>query len=256
MSEIHLYLNEQLQVQKSLQRISQLQFDIAIIETAFLDKIVKLVDDDDYIIIWHQAIVRIYSGCGSGRTHTMEDLTVAEAEKVCNIMDNLNFHYPTSNIHATFKVKVNCEACWSSKKCKTGPPKADLKADDFSIILGSSSPPSDKKTKTRTSKLVEQQSTRLDAIRTAGDFQRQLMDRHRCTDANCRNKDSFCFPDPMDPTRHYIIDFVQHEAWANAIACGEATILTLPAHLLAYWKTEQGAINKAYKQPIKTSAIQ
>ncbi|KAK9242370.1 hypothetical protein V1506DRAFT_547695, partial [Lipomyces tetrasporus] len=45
---------------------------------------------------------------------------------------------------------------------------------------------------------------RLDAIRIAGDFQRQLMERWRCRDDNCTNKNKFCFPEPTDPSQQML----------------------------------------------------
>ncbi|KAK9245691.1 hypothetical protein V1506DRAFT_537665, partial [Lipomyces tetrasporus] len=97
---------------------------------------------------------------------------------------------------------------------------------------------------------------RLDAIRIAGDFQRQLMERWRCRDDNCTNKNNFCFPEPTDPSRHYNITAPQHEMWSNSIASGEATIQLPPIKLLRYWEQNQGNINRLSRRPAKQTAIQ
>ncbi|OJD20631.1 hypothetical protein ACJ73_08033 [Blastomyces percursus] len=108
----------------------------------------------------------------------------------------------------------------------------------------------------RTSQLLQQNSTRLDAIRNAGEFQRQLMDRFRCRQQSCTNQNNYCYPDPVDTSLHYNITVPQHESWANAISSGDATLQQLPMKLLQYWQTVQGPISRESCQPIKRSAMQ
>src|SRR6266480_466055 len=87
------------------------------------------------------------------------------------------------------------------------------------------------------------------------DFHRQISQRWKCNDDSCTNKNNFCYIDTVNRL-HYAINVAQHEAWANAIAAGEATAGAPPIKLYNFVKEQQGPVGKPYRRPIQMSAAQ
>ena len=49
------------------------------------------------------------------------------------------------------------------------------------------------------------------------------MQRWRCRNDGCRNQNNLCYVDLQDG-KHYAVARIQHEAWANAVAVGNAAV--------------------------------
>ncbi|KKA22226.1 hypothetical protein T310_3744 [Rasamsonia emersonii CBS 393.64] len=249
---LRIYLNKTLVVRKALPDSTRRTLDIADIEEIFLQSLQPFVKDEDYEVISRTAIVRLATGRGGSKAHDIDDFTNAEAEQILALLDRQHKTFPRSQIQLHFEIKVVCEALQGNKKKSrqsSQPPKQSTTDEASSPI--SSSPPVASTRSNRTGRLLEQHSRRLESIRIAGDFQRQLMERYRCLDDNCTNKNNYCFPDPTDPNLHYNITAAQHEMWANSIASGEATLQQPPYKLIRYWEREQGPITRQSRQPFK-----
>jgi len=63
------------------------------------------------------------------------------------------------------------------------------------------------------------------------------MQRWKCHDDNCSNKNNFCYIDPIDSS-HYTVNPAQHEAWANVISCSEATAGAPPIKIYSFFKEQ------------------
>lgn len=252
---LNVRVNKKDQVRKSLVDSTRHTFDIGVIEKAFLNALHPVVRDEDYEVSVRRAIIKHSSGRGKATYHDFEDFDTANSEHILNILEKHHSRHRTGMVELHFEVLVDCEALSKAPKrpLQPGPP-SDIPSSD---ITSSPPPiPRKKQSNSRTHRLQEQHATRLDTIRVAGNFQRQLMDRWCCNEPNCTNKDNFCFPEPLDRTKHYNITAPQHETWSNAISSGEATIQNPPINLLRYWEQQQGAINRLSRQPIRQTAAQ
>ncbi|KAK9364299.1 hypothetical protein V1509DRAFT_613601, partial [Lipomyces kononenkoae] len=239
-------LNKKLIMQKTLPDTTRHSFDVTLFEENMLGLIqAQLGEDDcDYAVTGRTAVIRHTSGRGGSRRHDFNDFSLSEAERILEIVDEHRANFRKGKLMITFEISAVKEA----------PAKQKRSADDADTV--SSSPPAPPEKKRRGDRLQDQHTARLDAIRIAGDFQRQLMERWRCRDENCTNKNNFCFPEPSEPSRHYNITAPQHEMWSNSIASGEATIQLPPIKLLRYWEQNQGYINRLSRQPAKQTAMQ
>lgn len=247
---LNIRVNKKPYVKKSLPDSQRRSFNMEDVEKAFLSAIAPTVGEEEYQIMARRVTVKHSSGRGGTTHHDFDDFDTANGSHILSIIDKHHSRHRTGMIEAHFDINVQCDAILPTPKRsrQPEPPSSDIP----------SSPPSfpPKKRQNRSSRLQEQHSTRLDTIRVAGNFQRQLMDRWRCHDPNCTNKDNYCFPDPTERTKHFNITAVQHEAWANAISNGEATIQNPPVKMLRYWEEHQGALNRQSRQPARQTFIQ
>ena len=140
-------------------------------------------------------------------------------------------------------------------KRKAAVPSPERPDADASSPGPSSSLALSRKMTARQTKLQEQHATRLDALRLAGDFHRQLADRYQCRKENCTNHDNYCYLDPLDISKHYSITHVQQEQWARAISQGEATISNPRIKLYQCW-LNAGAVTRDSRQPARQTAAQ
>ncbi|KAK9321415.1 hypothetical protein V1517DRAFT_308962 [Lipomyces orientalis] len=239
-------LNKKLSMHKTLSDTTRHSFDITVFEETILDLIQSHLGDDDvdYEITGRTAVIRHTSGRGGSRRHDFNDFSLSEADRIMEIVEEHRANFRKGKLMITFEISA----------VKDAPTKQKRPKDDTDKV--SSSPPPQPEKKRRGDHLRDQHTARLDAIRIAGDFQRQLMERWRCRDDNCTNKNNFCFPEPTDPSRHYNSTAPQHEMWSNSIARGEATIHLPSRKLLRYWKQNQGNINRLSRHPAKQTAIQ
>ncbi|KAK9365656.1 hypothetical protein V1509DRAFT_649410 [Lipomyces kononenkoae] len=169
-------------------------------------------DDCNYDVTGRTAVIRHTSVRGGSRRHDFNDFSLSEEDRILETVDEHRANFRKGKLMITFKISAIKEA----------PTKQKRSADGADTI--SSSPLAPPEKKRPGDRLQDQHTARLDAIRIAGDFQRQLMERWRCRDDNCANKNNFCFPEPADPSRHYNITAPQREMWSNSIASALATI--------------------------------
>jgi hypothetical protein len=255
--DLRVYINKRKVISQTLHDMTRRSFDLGVVEDQFHDQIVKYTDDEPFTFETCTAFVKSMSGRGRQLSHQFDDFSITETLKVLDLIDNKREAHPGTALCVLFEIKVACEALISKKK-RTAISTAQQPQDPISIP---SSPPvlPTQTRSTRTTQLLEEaaiREARRDRILTAGDFQRQLMQKYQCNDRNCTNYNNFCFPDPMDNTQHYNILATQHELWANRIASGGATIENPPDELKQYWKKKQGSINRDSRQPVKKNNAQ
>jgi hypothetical protein len=134
-----------------------------------------------------------------------------------------------------FKAKKN-HAATAATAATAGLPEAN------SIIP---EPPTSQNSRLRAPHLLESTNARLENIQRSGDCQRAIMQRWKCHNDGCRNQNNLCYVDPWDG-KHYSIARVQHEAWANAVAAGNAVVEQPPDRMYNYLKFEQGSVGQEY----------
>jgi len=76
------------------------------------------------------------------------------------------------------------------------------------------------------------------------------MERWRCIDKNCTNRNNFCSLDHSNRSKHYNITAPQTESWASTIFSLEATIHGLPIKIWQYWQN-QGATTRESREPAR-----
>ena len=74
-----------------------------------------------------------------------------------------------------------------------------------------------------------------------------IMQHWRCHNDGCHNQNNLCYVDLWDD-KHYSIARVQHEAWANAVAAGNAVVEQPPDQMYNYLKFEQGSVGQKYQK--------
>ena len=107
--------------------------------------------------------------------------------------------------------------------------------------------------RTRTIILVEQNEARVKAIRNAGHFQQQLIERWRCNNNNYTNYHNFYFLDLNNKIKYYNITAPQHDSWVNIISQGEAMLVNPLLKLWNYWRNS-GSISRESREPAKKTA--
>ncbi|EED19013.1 hypothetical protein TSTA_023480 [Talaromyces stipitatus ATCC 10500] len=250
--DLRVYINKRKVISQTLHDMTRRSFDLGVVEDQFHDQIVKYTDDKPFTFETCMAFVKSMSGRGRQLSHQFDDFSITETLKVLDLIDNKREAHPGTALCVLFEIKVACEALISKKK-RTAISTAQQPQDPISIP---SSPPvlPTQIRSTRTTQLLEEaaiREARQDRILTAGDFQRQLMQKYQCNDRNCTNYNNFYFPDPMDNTQHYNILATQHELWANRIASGGATIENPLDKLKQYWTKKQEMQTKMYEQQMQ-----
>jgi hypothetical protein len=252
-------LNSKRTLTKILPDTTRFTFDLLAFEETFLTAISPYTGDGqvDFTYRSKTAVVKHTSGRGGSRRHDFEEFTHQEGDQIMEIMDQHRTNFRKGELLLIFEISTEADkTALATVAAATQQKRARRPVDVDSDILSSSPPPQpEKKRLNRGERLQEQHTARLDTIRAAGDFQRQLMDRWRCREENCTNKNNYCFINPANHS-HYNITVPQHETWANAISSNEATLQCPPIKLLHFWEQEQGSINRLSRQPTRQSAIQ
>lgn len=247
-------LNKKRLLSKTLPETTRYTFDILAFEEAFLASIEPYLGDQEFEFTARTAVMKHASGRGGSRRHDIEEFSITEGERILEIVDQHRANFRKGQLLVIFEISVAQDpkaVAAAQRKRSRKPVEVD------SDVLSSSPPPQpERKRISRGDRLQEQHATRLDAIRIAGDFQKQLMERWRCREENCTNKNNYCFIEPTDSTRHYNITAAQHEMWANSIGTGEATVQCPPLKLLRFWESEQGSISRLSRRPAKQTALQ
>ena len=227
------YINKRKAFSKNLEDSTRHTFDLAHVEDAFNDSIEPLIGDEDYRIISITASVKLFSGRGRARVQDIADFSAIETDRILKIIDTTRGEHPRSALYVLFEVKIDCNALTEKKKKKQETPKPV----SASTVNNAGSAPSSplattaRSRSSRTSRLLDEQTVRqssrtaaLEKIGTAGEFQRELMQKYRCIDQNCTNYNNYCYFDPRQPRQHFNITARQHESWANSISSGQATL--------------------------------
>lgn len=104
---------------------------------------------------------------------------------------------------------------------------------------------------TRTDRLLDQAKIKADALRAAGNFEKDLLDHWQCHDSRCKNQNGWCFVDFSG--KHYNMDHSQQALWAKAIANGDANVLIYrsPTSLYNFWTGNQGAVMSNSRRSIQ-----
>lgn len=258
--DLHLrvFINRSLRVRKILPETTRRTFDLADIEEAFLESLEPLVGDMNYDILERTVNVKLVTGHAPALRQDISDFSTAEEDQICLLLDKRRQLNPRSAVMILFEIKVTCDGLDKSKK-KPRPRVQPSISDEASSPVPSSPPiPTERPTSNRTRTLQTQYEARARArdLPDENDTMTRLLSVTRCHDDRCTNKDNYCFVDPFDPTQHYNIIASQHEAWANAIRRGEATIHQPPLKVWQYWKQQQGAISRDSRTPKKQSIVQ
>jgi hypothetical protein len=116
--------------------------------------------------------------------------------------------YPRSKVQLTFGVRAETQVPRKRKHANAPPANSSDAPSTSEIPL---SPPPSPGKKTRTSRLQEHNTLRLDKIQHAGDFYAQLARQSQCEDKGCTNLGNFCFFDPQDRKLRYIVSLPQHQ---------------------------------------------
>ncbi len=186
-------------------------------------------------------IVRTASHRGHPQKGVITDFSTEQTDKIFRSCDLLSCSMPTQAIVITFEFKLEYDKQEFKAKKKQATVIAELNPAMSEQVTALNS-------RLRAPRLLEQANTRLGNIEKAGDFQRTIMQRWRCHNSECRNQNNLCYVDPWDG-KHYAIAKIQHEAWANAIAAGDAVVDQPPDRMYNYLKFEQGAVGQEYRKP-------
>jgi hypothetical protein len=219
---LQLYANKKVIVCKVLGTITRKTFKADDFKSTIIQLFEHACGLVEYTLIKCTATFKHSSGRAGTRAHDLDDITKAEAEELLDLIEAARNRHSTGHMIVTFAIHVEYDPQEAARAA------AATVTRDISSPLPSSPPatsaPAKESRKSRTSYLQEQNDARVQAIQNAGDFQRQLIERWRCIDNNCTNRNNFCFPDPQDRSKHYNITAPQHESWASAISRSEATI--------------------------------
>ena len=103
---------------------------------------------------------------------------------------------------------------------------------------------------TRTDKLLNRTYAKQDALYTAGNYNKKLLDYWQCHDSRCRNQNGWCFIDYKG--KHFDMDHTQQSRWAKAIANSESNILIYrpPTELYYWWTGRQGAVDSRSRRSL------
>ncbi|KAL2813558.1 hypothetical protein BJX63DRAFT_394123 [Aspergillus granulosus] len=247
-ASLQLYVNKKVVARKVLSKVTCKSFNITDFQAAIDQHFYNACGLFEYNFTKCTATFKHSSNRGGTRAHDIDHLTEEEVEELLDLIEAARNRHHTGHMIVSFAVYVEYD------------PKAVPRAavdTDISSPMPSSPPQAPavakKGRRNRTSYLQEQHEARVQVIRNVGDFQRQLMERWRCIDDNCTNRNNFCFPDPSDRSRHYNITAPQTESWASAISSSEATIHSPPIKIWQYWQS-QGTITRESREPIRKSA--
>lgn len=235
-------------------------FDIFILEQVVVGIIDRQIGPCEWSITKISVSFKQETGRGGTKYHDIEHFSIPAAEEVLQMVEDFRNTFTRSTPRMVWTWEIHIKY----NQEKAGPvPDPDHGGDQEQSSPIPSSPPLPDRSRsrsagtggrrTRTTMLVEQNEARVEAIRNAGHFQRQLMERWRCNDDNCTNRHNFCFPDPDDKSKHYNITAPQHDSWANAISRGDATLATPPLKIWGYWQNS-GAISRESREPAKKTA--
>lgn len=248
---LNVRINKKPHAKKSLPDSTRRSFKMEEIEQALYRAIHPSIKEEEYEVISRRVTVKHSSGRGRVTHHDFDDFDTANGSHILSIIDKHHERHRSGIVEAHFDINVECDALLQTRK------RTPRKIDDLpSSDMPSSPPLPPRKRQNRSNRLHEQHTARLDTIRLAGSFQKQLLDRWRCNSGNCTNKDNFCFPEPTEPSKHYNITAPQHEMWSNAIASGEATVQNPPVKLLRFWEQKQGPISRESRQTTRYSHAQ
>ncbi|KAL2783755.1 hypothetical protein BJX66DRAFT_344650 [Aspergillus keveii] len=253
---LHIRIDGKIAIRRALGNTTRRSFNIADFEEEVLQILTRHINGTNFEITKITAAIKHESSRG-GSLYLDIEFSIIAADEMMTLIEQKRSNFRKGNMVITFEMLAKRLPKQASDRAPSVLPGGFIRSspppptsDD-----ATSQPPANRST-VRASRLQEEHVARVEAIRTAGTFQRQLMDRWRCTEDNCTNKDNFCWPDPSNRLLHYNITTPQHETWSNAIASGTATLLNPPASLLTYWIREQGPISRDSRQPIKQSAAQ
>jgi hypothetical protein len=235
-------------------------FDILIVEQAVVGLINRHIGPCEWSIIKISVSFKQETGRGGTKHHDIDQFSIPAAEEVLQMVEDFRNTFTRSTPRMVWTWEIHIRYTQE----KAGPTHEPDQGEDQepSSPIPSSLPLPDRSRsrsagtggrRTRTTMLVEQNKARVKAIRNAGYFQRQLMERWRCNDDNYTNRHNFCFPDLDDKIKHYNITAPQHDSWANAISRGEATLVNPPLKLWNYWRNS-GSISRESREPAKKTA--
>ena len=238
-------MNGKLIVRKILEDTTRRTFDVADLEEEIGIQVERSLKTADYEILSRTVNIKHESGRSGVDRQDLDSFSAHEAEEVLQLVEEKRANHRKGVMVMIFEVSVKLLPRIESTPTSTTPAAAG----------GGFVPPDVSPGKNgRVSRLQEQHQVRVETLRTVGDFQGQLMERYRCQEDNCTNRNNFCFVDPVERTKHYNMTVAQQEAWASAMSRGEATLLNPPSKLYRYWVQEQGGITRNSREPTKVSA--
>lgn len=176
--------------------------ELAAIEEGIWNDLDTLSEDGELKASEQTAFVRTTTGQVGAKTHDLEETCVHA------LLVAIRNEHPHNKVQLTFGARTEIQAP-RKRKHANAPPANSSDAPSTSGIP--SSPPPNPGKKTRTSRLQEQNTLRLDKIQHAGDFHAQLARQYQREDKGCINLGNFCFPDPQDRKFRYVVNFPQHQ---------------------------------------------
>ena len=256
-----VYISKKLEMQKTLPDMKSNNFELFHIEEAIRDGLSQLSNATDINVSKQTACLRTKASRGRSKIHDIMDFGLRETQTVLEIAQSIQKQHPRSAVVLTLEIHADRSALpaqppiQSLERKRKAPTISHNNPDAEAFSNPSSSPPQPAAKKSaRQAKLGEEQTVRLEALRLAGNFHRQLADRHQCRERNCTNLDNYCFVDPVDGRSHYPITHVQQEQWARSIATAEATVSNPPTKLYQFW-LNGGAITREAEDIVRKLAV-
>jgi len=213
----------------------------------------------DHDIVSRCYIVRTASYRGQTQKGMITDFSTEQTDKVFRSCDLLSCSMPTQAIVVTFEFKIEYDKQeFKAKKRQAAaaaminPMEANPSGQIVPNLSGQTvpnpNPNPNSNSRLRAPQLLEQANARLENLEKAVEFQRMIQQRWRCHNNGCRNQNNLCYVDSWDG-KHYAVSKLQHEAWANALANGDAVMDQPPDRMYNYLKFEQGSVGQEYRKP-------